>query len=461
MQNLVDSVNGLVWGPVTISLLVGTGLLMTLLVGFVQLRRFGYAWKLISGRFDNPEDQGEITHFQALSAALSATIGTGNIAGVGIALAVGGPGAVFWMWVTALFGMALKYSECLLSLHFRTIHEDGSVSAGPMYYLEKGLGRKWLGMLFAFFAMVASFGIGNMAQANSVAEPVLAYFGIPKLASGLVIGALVFAVIVGGIRRIGQVASKLVPAMSIFYVVGALCVLLYHWQDIPGAFALIFQQAFKGSAAAGGVSGAVLAQVIRSGVARGIFSNEAGLGSAPIAHGAAQTREPVREGLVAMLGPFIDTIVICSMTALVIIVTGAYQTGLTGAELTASAFEAGLPGPGGYIVSIGIVFFAFSTAISWSYYGDRSVEYLFGPKMILPYRVLFCLLLPVGAAVELKLVWTVSDIFNALMAWPNLVGLLFLSPLVIRSTREYFADPERVYPQRSGRQGSPAFMEEK
>ena len=448
MQQLLNTLSGWVWGPVTIALLVGSGIFITLLVGVIQLRRFGYAWKLISGSFDNPEDHGEITHFQALSAALSATIGTGNIAGVGTAVALGGPGAVFWMWVTAVFGMALKYAECLLSLHFRTIHEDGSVSAGPMYYLEKGLGQKWLGLLFAFFAMVASFGIGNMAQANSVAEPLQSYFGIPKIATGLVIAALVFAVIVGGIRRIGRVASKLVPFMSVFYVLGALLVISRHFELLPDAFGLIFRSAFSGSAAAGGFAGAAVAQAIRFGVARGVFSNEAGLGSAPIAHGAAQTEEPVREGLVAMLGPFIDTITICTMTALVIILTGAYQSGLSGAELTASAFNLGLPGQGGYIVAVGIAFFAFSTAISWSYYGDRSVEYLFGPKLIMPYRVFFCLLLPVGAAIELEMVWTISDIFNALMAWPNLVGLLFLSPLVWRKTREYFSDPARVYPQR-------------
>ncbi|OEU61305.1 MAG: transporter [Desulfuromonadales bacterium C00003094] len=447
MQQLIDTLSSWVWGPVTIALLVGSGIFITLLVGVIQFRRFGYAWKLISGRFDNPDDQGEITHFQALSAALSATIGTGNIAGVGTAVALGGPGAVFWMWVTAVFGMALKYAECLLSLHFRTIHEDGSVSAGPMYYLEKGLGQKWLGMLFAFFAMVASFGIGNMAQANSVAEPLQTYFGVPKVVTGLVIAVLVFAVIVGGIKRIGRVASKLVPCMAIFYVIGALLVICRHYTLLPDAFGLIFRSAFSGSAATGGLAGATVAQAIRFGVARGVFSNEAGLGSAPIAHGAAQTEEPVREGLVAMLGPFIDTITICTMTALVIILTGAYRSGLSGADLTNRAFSLGMPGKGGYIVAIGIAFFAFSTAISWSYYGDRSVEYLFGPKLIMPYRVLFCLLLPVGAAIELELVWTISDIFNALMAWPNLVGLLFLSPLVWRKTREYFSDPERVYPR--------------
>lgn len=452
MDQLLSTVCGFAWGPVTIILLVGTGVLMAIITKAIQLRKFAYAWKLISGKFDNPDDEGEITHFQALSAALSATIGTGNIAGVGTAIALGGPGAVFWMWVTAVFGMGLKYAECLLALKFRTIHDDGTVGAGPMYYLEKGLGWKWLGILFAVFATIASFGIGNMVQANSVAEPLLKTFGIPKLVTGLIIGGLVFAVIVGGIKRIGQVASRLVPFMAVFYVSGALWVIIVNIEMVPSAFAMIFSDAFTGSAATGGFAGAALAQAIRFGVARGVFSNEAGLGSAPIAHGAAQTKEPVREGLVAMLGPFIDTIVICTMTAMVILTTkaftliGADGNALTGAVLTAKAFNMGLPGPGDYIVSIGIIFFAFSTAISWSYYGDRCVDYLFGEKMVLPYRVIYCMLLPVGAAVELTTVWTISDIFNALMAWPNLVGLIFLSPVVIKTTKEYFSDPKRVYP---------------
>lgn len=444
MQAFLSTVSEIVWGPVTIVLLVGTGILISLLVRGIQARRFVYAWQLISGRFDNPEDEGEITHFQALSAALSATIGTGNIAGVGTAVALGGPGAVFWMWVTALLGMGLKYGECLLSLRYRVIHENGTVGAGPMYYLERGLGQKWLGVLFALFATIASFGIGNMVQANSVAEPVLTYFRVPKIVTGLVIGGLVFAVIVGGIKRIGQVASRLVPFMSIFYVVGALVVIFRHLGGVPAAMAQIFSGAFTGTAATGGFTGAAVAQAIRFGVARGVFSNEAGLGSAPIAHGAARTKEPVREGLVAMLGPFIDTLVICTVTGLVIILTGAYKAGLTGADLTARAFNLGMPGPGGYIVAIGLIFFAFSTAISWSYYGDRCVDYLFGEKYVMPYRVFYCMLLPVGAYVHLELVWTISDIGNALMAWPNLVGLILLSPVIVRSTREYFSDPSRV-----------------
>ncbi|MFC1523212.1 alanine/glycine:cation symporter family protein [Thermodesulfobacteriota bacterium] len=448
MIEFLDTVDGIVWGPVTIILLFGTGILLTVILKAVQVRKFFYGFQLISGKYDNPHDHGEITHFQALCAALSATIGTGNIAGVGTAVALGGPGAVFWMWVTAILGMGLKYGECLLSLKYRTIHEDGSVSAGPMYYLEKGLGQKWLGILFAFFAAIASFGIGNMVQANSVAEPVQTYFSIPKPVTGLLIGVLVFAVIVGGIKRIGQVASKLVPFMAVFYILGSLWIIFQNLSAVPAAFGLIFSDAFTGSAASGGFAGAALAQAIRFGVARGVFSNEAGLGSAPIAHGAAQTEEPVREGLVAMLGPFIDTIVICSMTALVIIITGAYTSGETGAVLTANAFDSALPGIGGYIVAIGIIFFAFSTAISWSYYGDRAVEYLFGPemgpKMIMPYRILFCLLLPVGASLKLALVWTISDITNALMAWPNLVALIGLSPVIVSQTKEYFADPARV-----------------
>jgi len=448
MLAFVDKIDGVVWGPVTIILLFGTGILLSVILKVVQIRKFFYAWKLISGKYDNPEDHGEITHFQALCAALSATIGTGNIAGVGTAVAVGGPGAVFWMWLTAILGMGLKYGECLLSLKYRTIHEDGTVSAGPMYYLERGLGQKWLGMLFALFAAVASFGIGNMVQANSVAEPVQTYFHIPKLMTGLVIGGLVYAVIVGGIKRIGHVASALVPFMTVFYVLGSLWILFANLQAVPAAFGIIFHDAFTGSAAAGGFAGAAVWQAIRFGVARGVFSNEAGLGSAPIAHGAAQTEEPVREGLVAMLGPFIDTIVICSMTGLVIILTGAYQSGETGAVLTANAFDSALPGIGGYIVAFGIICFAFSTAISWSYYGDRAVEYLFGeqlgPRMVTPYRVVFCLLLPVGAYMKLSLVWTVSDITNALMAWPNLIALVGLSPVIVRLTREYFADPDRV-----------------
>jgi len=453
MTEILGTISGFVWGLPTIVLLVGTGVFITTILKMVQFRHFVYGWKLISGKYDNPEDEGEVTHFQALSTALSATIGTGNIAGVGTAVAIGGPGAIFWMWVTAVFGMGLKYAECLLSLNFRKVHADGTTGGGPMYYLEHGLGQKWLGVAFAVFATIASFGIGNMVQANSVAEPLLDTFGVPKLATGITIAVLCFAVIVGGVKRIGAVSSKVVPAMAVFYIVGALLVIFTHLGEVPAAFAQIIRDAFSGTAAAGGFVGSGVAQAIRFGVARGIFSNEAGLGSAPIAHGAAQTKEPVREGLVAMLGPFIDTLMICTMTGLVIIITGAFTmqgadgSGLTGAVLTKTAFQKGMPFPGGeYIVTIGIIFFAFSTVIGWSYYGDRCIDYLFGQKAVLPYRVIYCLIVPVGATIKLSLVWTISDIFNALMAWPNLVGLIFLSPVVVRMTKEYFADPKRVNP---------------
>jgi len=453
MTEILGTISSFVWGLPTIVLLVGTGGFITTILKMVQFRHFVYGWKLISGKYDNPEDEGEVTHFQALSTALSATIGTGNIAGVGTAVAIGGPGAIFWMWVTAVFGMGLKYAECLLSLNFRKVHADGTTGGGPMYYLEHGLGQKWLGVAFAVFATIASFGIGNMVQANSVAEPLLDTFGVPKLATGITIAVLCFAVIVGGVKRIGAVSSKVVPAMAVFYIVGALLVIFTHLGEVPAAFAQIIRDAFSGTAAAGGFVGSGVAQAIRFGVARGIFSNEAGLGSAPIAHGAAQTKEPVREGLVAMLGPFIDTLMICTMTGLVIIITGAFTmqgadgSGLTGAVLTKTAFQKGMPFPGGeYIVTIGIIFFAFSTVIGWSYYGDRCIDYLFGPKAVLPYRVIYCLIVPVGATIKLSLVWTISDIFNALMAWPNLVGLIFLSPVVVRMTKEYFADPKRVNP---------------
>jgi len=453
MTELLGTIDGFVWGLPTIILLVGTGVFISLLMKFIQFRHFIYGWKLISGKYDDPNDEGEVTHFQALSTALSATIGTGNIAGVGTAIAIGGPGAVFWMWITAIFGMGLKYAECLLALKYRVIHEDGTTGGGPMYYLEKGLGKKWLGVAFAIFAAIAAFGIGNMVQANSVAEPLLDTFGIPKIVTGLVMAVLSFAVIVGGVKRIGSFSSKIVPAMALFYIIGALLVIFTHLSAVPAAFAMIFHDAFSGTAATGGFVGAGIAQAIRFGVARGVFSNEAGLGSAPIAHGAAQTKEPVREGLVAMLGPFIDTLVICTMTALVIIVTGAFTmtgadgTGLTGAILTKAAFQAGMPFAGGeYIVTIGIIFFAFSTVIGWSYYGDRCVDYLFGQKAVMPYRIIYCMIIPVGATIKLSTVWTISDIFNALMAWPNLIGLIFLSPVVVQMTKEYFADPKRVNP---------------
>jgi AGCS family alanine or glycine:cation symporter len=453
-QQVVQSISGTLWGIPTILLLIGVGIFISVATAFIQLRKFGYSLTLISGRFDDPDDPGEISHFQALNASLSATIGVGNIAGVGTAIAMGGPGAVVWMWITAFLGMGLKYGECLLGLKYRVLNKNGTISAGPMYYLERGLKQKWLGILFALFAAIGSLGIGNMVQANSVAEPIAAYFSIPKIATGSVLAILVCLVIVGGIKRIAQVASKMVPIMALYYIVGALIVIVMNFDQVGLAFNIIFHDAFSGTAAMGGFTGAALASAIRFGIARGVFSNEAGLGSSPIAHGAAKTKEPVREGLIAMLGPFIDTIVVCTMTALVIVLTGAYtlttETGgaFTGAVLTAKAFDIGLPGPGAYTVVIGLIFFALSAIITWSYYGDRCVSYLVGEKFVVPYRFLYCILLPVGASMELSTVWAIGDCMNAMMMWPNLVGIILLSPIIFRETKKYFNDPTRVHPNR-------------
>lgn len=439
-MEVINTISNWVWGPVTIILLVGTGIYLTIRLKFIQFRGFKHAIDLIMGKYDRPEDTGEITHFQALSTALSATIGVGNIAGVATAIAAGGPGAVFWMWVTAIFGSALKYTSCTLSLRFRKIREDGVVSGGPMYYIEKGLGFKPLAILFALCGAIAAFGIGNMVQSNTVADALNSSFYIPVWASGFVIAVLVALVIIGGIKRIAQVAQRLTPGMTVFYVVTAMIILLINLPKIPHALYLIFKHAFTPTAATGGFLGSTVLYTIRMGVARGIFSNESGLGSAPIAHAAAKTEEPVREGLVAMIGPFVDTILICSMTAFVIIITGVWNSGETGAPLTAMGFGKGffIPKIGEYVVSIGVVLFAFSTMLGWSYYGEKCAEYLFGEKIIYPYRWVFVIFIFLGAVFKLPLVWSLSDIANGLMAFPNLIGLIFLSPLVAKLTKDYF-----------------------
>jgi len=437
----VERIDGWVWGYFLIFWLVGTGLFLTLRMRLVQVRQFFHGWGLISGKWDNPKDQGEITHFQALSTALSATIGTGNIAGVATAITLGGPGAVFWMWVTAAVGMCTKFTCCMLGQRFREIDDKGVVAGGPMYYLKNGLKLPWLGGLFALFAAIATFGCGNTVQANSIASPLYDYFGIPKLLVGLVLASLVGLVIIGGVRRIAQVAERIVPFMCIVYVTSALVIILAHITEVPAAFAAIFEGAFGFQSVAGGTLGYTVAQAMRWGVARGLFSNESGLGSAAIAHAPAKTKEPVREGFVAMLGPFIDTLVICTMTALVIIISGLYKDPeLTGATLSASAFNEMLPGFGVHVVSFGLVFFAFTTMVAWNYYGDRSVLFLFGRHgrtATIVYRWLYVLAIPVGASISLPLVWNLSDISNGLMAFPNLVALIGLSGVVARLLRDY------------------------
>lgn len=471
MDGLLIKLGEILWGPAMIGLLVGTGVYLTIRLGFVQFRWLCHAVKCVIGKYDRPEDAGDISHFRALATALSATIGTGNIAGVATAIAMGGPGAVFWMWVTALVGMATKYASCSLALHFRDIHEDGSASGGPMYFIKKGFSpallvrftgegftRKLgavLAMAFAFFTIIASFGIGNMVQANSVvnglayilpsawqqSEISLGVFQVNpfSLIIGLILAGLVGLVILGGIKRIAGVTARLVPFMCVIYVSGCMIVLALNFGKIPQCLAMIFRHAFSPYAAGGGIAGATVAQALRFGVARGVFSNESGLGSAPMAHAAAKTKEMAREGFVAMLGPFIDTILICSMTALVILVTDARSSGLTSSSLTAKAFDIGLFGYGQYIVGFGLIFFAYSTTISWSYYGDRCAEYLFGRAAIKWYRYIYLVLIVVGAMGALRVVWNLADIFNALMAIPNLIGLIALAGLVAAQKRDYIS----------------------
>ncbi|MDQ0327140.1 AGCS family alanine or glycine:cation symporter [Rhodopseudomonas julia] len=429
-----------VWGPVMLVLLLGTGLYLTLGLGFLPQRKLGYGFRLaLGGRKAQHGDEGEITPFQALTTALSATIGTGNIAGVATAIFLGGPGAVFWMWLTALVGMATKYAEAVLAVRYRESDENGRFVGGPMYYIRNGLGPRfaWLGWLFAFFATIAAFGIGNTVQSNSVARALEGTLGVPYVATGLVLAVLTFLVIIGGVKRIGSVAEHLVPLMAVLYVGGALIILALNIADVPAALATIFSDAFSGTAAAGGFAGAGVLAAIRFGVARGVFSNEAGLGSAPIAHAAAKTSDPVRQGSIAMLGTFIDTIVVCTMTALVIITTGAWTSGETGAELSALAFDTGMAG-GSWIVTFGLVVFAFTTILGWSYYGERAAEFIFGSKVILPFRLLWVAALVVGAVADLGLIWTVADIMNALMAIPNLIALIALSGTVFAISRAYF-----------------------
>lgn len=444
INQIITNVDSIVWGPATIIFLVGVGIYLTIRLGFIQLRGFFHSIQLVRGKYDHPDDEGDINHFQALSSALAATIGTGNIAGVATAISLGGPGALFWMWVTAFVGMATKYTSCTLSQLYRNINKDGSVSGGPMYYLERGLGQRWLGMVFAAFTVIAGFGIGNMVQANSVAQPLYDLAGMPKWISGLIMMILAGSVILGGIKRIATVTSTMVPFMSLFYFVGAFLILTFHANRIPDLFSLIFYHAFQPTSAVGGFAGATVMESMRYGVARGIFSNEAGLGSAPIAHAAAKTKEPVREGLVASLEPFIDTLVICTMTGLVILLSGLWnQTDAagvqyTGATLSALAFDTGLPVVGKYIVPVGIVLFAFSTILGWSYYGDRAVEYLFGSKSIRTFHIVWILAIPVGAVVKLNLIWSISDVANIMMAAPNLVGLILLSGVAARETKEYY-----------------------
>jgi len=432
---------GLLWNNgLTMVILVGTGLYLTIRLRFVQLTGFRHGWVLISGKLSRDTDSGEVSHFQALSTALSATVGTGNIAGVATAISLGGPGALFWMWVTAFVGMATKFTESTLALKFREVDSDGTVAGGPMYTLLHGLKMKRTAAVFALFALIASFGIGNLVQANSVVDG-LTYiwpeFEAYSWIVGVILAVLVGSVILGGVHRIAVVASAIVPFMVVIYVISALAVLIANAAEIPAALATIFNLALNPWAA----GGAAVGEAIRYGVARGLFSNEAGLGSSPMAHAAARTNEPVREGLVAMMEPFIDTIIICTMTGLVIVLSGAYLTAeedVVGAALTAYAFSLNFGDFGAMVVGFGLSLFAFSTMIAWSYYGDRSARFLFGKQAVVYYRFAFTIMIIVGAAVPLKLVWNIADITTILMALPNLLALFLLAAMVQRMKQEYF-----------------------
>jgi AGCS family alanine or glycine:cation symporter len=433
MTDFLSWLSDIVWGPPTLILLVGTGLLLTIRLGFYQFSSLPYALKLAFARSQDKESKGDITHFQSLMTALAATIGTGNIAGVATAVVLGGPGAVFWMWMTALVGMATKYAEAILAVKYRTESDNGQMAGGPMYYIEKGLGWKWLAVLFALFGSVAAFGIGSSVQSNSVAAAVENSFGLNPWITGVLLTIFTALVILGGIKSIGKVTSLFVPIMAIFYVLGGLIIILLNIDQLPAALGLILSDAFTGQAAAGGAIGAV----IRYGVARGVFSNEAGMGSAPIAAAAAKTDHPGRQALISMTGTFLDTIIVCSITGIALVMGNLYIGGeLTGAALTTETFNTLLPGAG-WIVTIGIIFFAYSTVLGWAYYGEKCFEYLFGTRSILAYRLVYVATVFVGAGMNLGLVWTIADIFNALMAIPNLIGLVFLSGVVVAETKSF------------------------
>ncbi len=438
IEDFLNQLSSIIWGPVMLAFLLGIGIFLSLGLNAFPWRKTPYAFKILwcSRKSDQ---QGDISPFQALMTALSATVGTGNIAGVATAIFLGGPGAIFWMWITALFGMATKYAEAVLAIKYREVDERGRYVGGPMYYIKNGLGEKWqwLAVTFALLGTLASFGIGNMVQANSVADAVESMFLIPTWLTGTTLTVLTAIVILGGINRIAEVAAKLVPLMAVAYISGALYVVFSNIQQVPDALLLIIESAFSQTAAVGGFAGASVWAAIRFGVARGVFSNEAGLGSAPIAHAAAKTNDPVQQGMIAMLGTFIDTLIICTLTALVIILTGVWETGETGAALSTLAFNQALPGWGGYIVVFGLVVFAFTTILGWSYYGERCAEFLFGTRVILPYRVLWLCAIPLGAMGKLTIIWLLADVLNGLMAIPNLIALALLSPVIFKVTKNF------------------------
>ncbi|MGC9404120.1 alanine/glycine:cation symporter family protein [Vibrio genomosp. F10 str. 9ZC157] len=442
LQSVLQTIDHFIWGPPLLILLVGTGIYFTFSLGLLQFKHLPTALKLVFTRDASLQSKGDVSSFAALCTALSATIGTGNIVGVATAIKLGGPGALFWMWLAAVFGMATKYAECLLAVKYRKVDDNGQMIGGPMYYLQYGVGSKALAVMFAISALgVACFGIGTFPQVNAILDASEISFGVTREISAPILTLLVAGVTLGGIQSIAKVAGKVVPVMAVFYVVTCASVILLNIDKLYDAVALVFVSAFTSSAATGGFLGASIMLAIQSGIARGVFSNESGLGSAPMAAAAAKTDSCVKQGLISMTGTFFDTIIICTMTGLALILTGAWQSEFSGAAMTTHAFAQGLNSDtlGPMLVSIGLMFFAFTTILGWNYYGERCVVYLLGTKAVLPYKILFIALVASGAFLHLDMIWIIADIVNGLMAIPNLIGLIALRHVVIEETKRYFS----------------------
>ena len=438
MLQTLNAIDSFVWGPPLLVLLVGTGILLTFRLQLLQVFKLPQALGLIfSAKNDG---SGDVNSFKALCTALAATVGTGNIVGVATAIKAGGPGALFWMWIAAFFGMATKYAECLLAVKYRTVDANGNISGGPMYYIENGLGKKYkpLAVMFAAFGILcAYFGIGTFAQVNSIVEITQISAGIPVIYTGIALTVVVAAVTIGGLKSIATVASKVVPGMAVLYFFTTVGIMIVFADQVPNAIATVMNSAFNATAAQGGFLGATVMLAMRSGVARGVFSNESGLGSAPIVAAAAKTKWAAEQGLISMTGTFIDTIVICTLTGLSLVVTGVWCGDLNGAAMTESAFTMAFPAFGSLLLLVGLVLFAFTTILGWNYYGERCVEYLLGVKAILPYRIIFILLIACGPFLKLEEIWVLADIVNGLMAIPNLIALVALSGVVVAETKAY------------------------
>ncbi|MGL5646492.1 MAG: alanine/glycine:cation symporter family protein [Clostridium sp.] len=440
MKEFLTAVDNFVWGPPLLIMLVGTGVYLTVKLRVLQVTKLGHALKLVFSKDTESDEKGDVSSFGALCTALSATIGTGNIVGVATAIKAGGPGALFWMWIAAFFGMATKYAEGLLAIKYREFNSKGEVKGGPMYYIQNGLNNKWLAKIFAFFGvLVALFGIGTFAQVNSMSEGMKNSFNIPIVVTAVVVTILVALVTLGGIKRISSVSEKIVPFMAALYIIGVLIVIIFNFGQVPEAISLIVRSAFNPEAVLGGAFGITFMIAMQRGISRGVFSNESGLGSAPIAAAAAKTKEPAKQGLISMTGTFFDTIIICSMTGIVIVLTGMYNSPLDGASLTTAAFEAGFPIAiiGKYIVNIGLIFFAFTTILGWNYYGEKCIEYLFGKKLILPYKILYIGLVLIGSFLTIDVIFISADIVNGLMAVPNLIALIGLRKVIFEETKIY------------------------